>query len=262
MSQNNHLNLTLITGASEGIGRSFAFEFAQQGHDLVLVARSEDKLQQVADEIVAEYGGRVYVYPMDLTRANAASLLYARLANEQLEIDILVNNAGVMYVEDFATASTEQLDRLLTLNIDALVRMTRQFLPDMLTREAGKIVNVASVASFIPTPKFAVYGASKAFVLSFTEALSEELKYSEVSAHCICPGFTKTNMLSEGKGMESVIPEFLKVSPEALVAGAYQAITKGETIYVDKIHNKALVQWSRLYPKWFVRGVSGFFSRF
>ena len=98
--------------------------------------------------------------------------------------------------------------------------------------------------------------------MSFTEALSEELKYSNVNTHCICPGFTDTNMIQEANGLEKIIPEFLKVSPESLVKDAYKGIMKGETVFVHKLHNKALVQWSRLYPKWFVRGVSGFFSRF
>lgn len=173
-----------------------------------------------------------------------------------------MNNAGLMYVDEFIGADEDKIEQLLTLNINAVVRMTRKFLPDMVARDRGKIVNVASVASFIPTPKFAIYGASKAFVLSFTEALSEEVKYSNVQTHTICPGFTDTKMINQGNGMEKIIPQFMKVTPESLVKDAYQAILKGETVFVHKLHNKAMVQWSRLYPKWVVRGVSGFFSRF
>lgn len=262
MSKSAELNLTLITGASEGIGKAFARQFAQKGHDLVLVARSEDKLNALAQLLAKEFSVRVYVYPSDLTRPDAVKALNQKLQDDGLEIDILMNNAGLMYVEDFVNADEDKLEQLLTLNINGVVRMTREFLPDMVARNCGKIVNVASVASFIPTPKFAIYGASKAFVLSFTEALSEEIKYSDVQTHCICPGFTDTNMIHEANGLEKVIPEFMKVSPESLVKDAYKAMMKGETVFVHKLHNKALVQWSRLYPKWFVRGVSGFFSRF
>lgn len=256
------LNLTLITGASEGIGKCFAEEFARQGHDLVLVARSEDKLNQLAEVLRREYAAKITVLAQDLTQQDAAVSLAQQLVDKELQVDILINNAGQMYVEDFCNSDPDKIEQLLALNINALVRLTRQFLPQMLARDNGKIVNVASIASFVPTPKFAVYGASKAFVLSFTEALSEEIKYSHVSTHCVCPGFTNTNMMLAGNGLENIVPGFLKVSPESLVKDAYQAVMKGDTIYVHKFHNKALVQWSRLYPKWFVRGVSGFFSRF
>ncbi|BDX05627.1 SDR family NAD(P)-dependent oxidoreductase [Planctobacterium marinum] len=262
MAVHADLNLTLITGASEGIGRCFAEEFARQGHDLVLVARSQEKLEAMAESLRNEHSVKVTVLPQDLTQPGAAEVLAAQLQERQLQVDILVNNAGLMYVQDFFTTEPEKLEQLLTLNINAVVRMTRQFLPQMLSRDNGKIINVASIASFIPTPKFAIYGASKAFVLSFTEALVEEIKYTNVKAHCVCPGFTKTNMIQQGNGLEDNIPGFMKVAPESLVKDAYKSVMKGETIYIHKIHNKALVQWSRLYPKWLVRGVSGFFSRF
>lgn len=262
MTKPANLNLTLITGASEGIGKAFATYFADQGHDLVLVARSEDKLKALASELSSEYSIQAHVYTADLTEPDSASKLYSQLKEDELEIDILMNNAGVMYVEDFVGADEAKIEQLLTLNINAVVRLSRQFLPDMIQRDCGKIINVASVASFIPTPKFAIYGASKAFVLSFTEALSEEIKYANVQTHCVCPGFTDTNMISAGNGMEKLIPDFIKVTPESLVEDAYKAVMKGDTVFVHKLHNKAMVQWSRLYPKWFVRGVSGFFSRF
>ena len=256
------LNLTLITGASEGIGKAFATQFAEQGHDLVLVARSKDKLDALATLLKTEYSVQVHVYPADLTEPDAAQKLHEQLKNDELEIDILMNNAGVMYVDEFVSADEAKLEQLLTLNINAVVRLSREFLPEMIARDSGKIVNVASVAAFIPTPKFAIYGASKSFVLSFTEALSEEVKYRNVQTHCVCPGFTDTNMINQGNGLEKVIPEFLKVTATSLVQDAYKAIIKGETVFVHKLHNKAMVQWSRLYPKWMVRGVSGFFSRF
>ncbi|XOV81154.1 MAG: SDR family NAD(P)-dependent oxidoreductase [Aestuariibacter sp.] len=255
------LNSTLITGASEGIGRCFAEEFAKHGHDLIQVARKAEKLKVLATELQINYQVKVSVYPCDLTQADAIDSLYQQILADGGLVDILVNNAGVMCVDDFVYAEPNELERLLQLNIQALVNMTRTFLPDMVLRESGKVVNIGSVASFIPTPKFAVYGASKAFVLSFSEALSEEVKEIGVAIHCVCPGFTHTQMLMAGKGLETIIPQFLKVPPESLVRDAYKAIMKGETLYVDKFHNKLLVQWAQLYPRWLVRGVSGFLSR-
>ncbi|MBE1298727.1 MAG: SDR family NAD(P)-dependent oxidoreductase [Alteromonadaceae bacterium] len=255
------LNLTLITGASEGIGHCFAREFAKQGHDLVLVARNEVKLQLLATQLNKEFNVQTHVIPLDLLESDAVDKLRATLEEKGLQVDILVNNAGVMYVEPIATSDTKQLERLINLNITSLVKMTHAFIADFLVRERGKIINVASIASFIPTPKFATYGASKSFVLAFTEAVAEEVKYTDVDIHCVCPGFTKTNMLEQGKGMEDMIPNFIKVSPESLVKDAYKAISKGKTVYIDKTHNKLLVQCAKHYPRWFVRGVTGFFSR-
>ncbi len=256
-----NLNLTLITGASEGIGQSFAEHFAQQGHDLVLVARNKAKLEKNAEALAEKYLIKTYVFALDLTEPDAVEKLQAWLVSKKLKVEMLINNAGMMLVDPLVQADTDQLERLIQLNISALVKMTQAFLADFLVRDSGKIINVASIASFMPTPKFAVYGASKSFVLSFTEAVAEEIKYSNVDIHCVCPGFTKTNMMQQGKGLERVIPNFAKVSPESLVEEAYKAVMKGDTIFVHKAYNKLLVQWAKHYPRWFVRGVTGFFSR-
>lgn len=255
------LNTVLITGASEGIGCCFAKECAKQGHDLILVARNEEKLKSLATELAIHYQVKVSVYPSDLTEDGAIDVLYQQVIKNGHLVDVLINNAGMMCVEDFTYSDINELERLVQLNITALLKVTRKFLPDMVSREIGKIVNIGSVASFIPTPRFAVYGASKAFVLSFSEALSEEVGDVGVDVHCVCPGFTETQMLTAGKGLEALIPEFMKVTPESLVKDAYRAIMKNQTVYVDKLHNKLLVQWAQLYPRWVVRGVSGFFSR-
>lgn len=257
-----NLNTTLITGASEGIGRCFAEEFAKQGHDLILVARNQEKLTELASRLQIQHAIKTTTYPADLTTPGAVETLLKQIEQDGHQVDILINNAGVMCVDDFVSCDFSRLQNLLRLNIEALVEMTHAFLPALVSSGAGKIVNIASVASFIPTPKFAVYGASKAFVLSFSEALMEETKHTGVSVHCICPGFTDTKMLTAGNGLEALIPQFMKVTPESLVADAYQSIMKGEAIYIDKLHNKLLVQWAKWYPRFIVRGVSGIFSRF
>lgn len=257
-----NLNTVLITGASEGIGRSFAETFAEKGHDLVLVARNKDLLNALAEELIRGFGIKVSVIAMDLIPHDAADTLFHHLAKEQIEVDVLVNNAGMMQVETFCSSDQVTLNNLMQLNIVSLVNLARLFSGPMLARGKGAIVNVGSVASFMPTPQFTVYGASKAFVLSFTEGLSQELKGTGVTATCVCPGFTKTNMLSQGHGVENYIPAFMKATPSELTNQAYNAIGKGEVVFLDSLANKALVQWASHYPRWFVRGVNGLLGRF
>lgn len=252
----------LITGASQGIGLSFANEFAKNGHDLVLVARSEDKLVLAAAELNAKYGVEVTPIPFDLLQDDASMKLFTLLAEKHINIDILVNNAGMMQVEKLYEADIDTMNALLQLNITSLVNMTRLFVGPMLSRGHGKVINVASIASFMPTPNFSAYGASKAFVLSFSEGIAEEMKDHGVSVTCVCPGITQTDMLSHADGIEKYIPSFLKASPEDLAADAYSAAMNNHVIFVDKIANKMLVQWAKHYPRWIVRGVTGFFSRF
>ena len=167
-----------------------------------------------------------------------------------------------MQVEKLAEADPVQLNNLLDLNIKTLVNMTQQFLPDMLARQSGKIMNVGSIASFMPTPNFSAYGASKAFVLSFSEGISQELRNTGVTVTCVCPGMTETKMLSHAQGIEKYIPGFLKAQPETLAEQSYKALMKGEVVFLDKLANKLLVQWATHYPRWLVRSVNGLFSRF
>lgn len=256
------LNNVLITGASEGIGRSFAEVFAKRGHDLILVARSERKLTELADDLRARFQSHVTVIPMDLIPENAAEQLFYKVAELEIHVDILVNNAGMMQIEPFCSSDINTLNNLMHLNIRSLVNLARLFSGPMLARDKGKIINVGSIASFMPTPQFSVYGASKAFVLSFTEGLSQELKGTGVTTTCVCPGFTQTNMLSHGHGVERYIPDFLKADPQALAEQAYKAASDGDVVFLDSLANKALVQWAKHYPRWIVRGVNGLLGRF
>jgi len=161
----------LISGASYGIGRELAREFARHGHDLVLVARSADKLEQLADELAAESGVLVSVRPADLSLPGAAAKLHKALQREGFEVDILVNNAGVLEHGHFADIPAEDHRRMIDLNVAGLTDMIAQFLPEMLVRGSGRIMNVASIGAFMPVPTLATYAATKAFVLSLSEAL-------------------------------------------------------------------------------------------
>jgi short-subunit dehydrogenase len=256
------LKTALITGSSEGIGRSFAEIYAKNGHDLVLVARNKVKLEEFSQELKAKYAVHVEVFAADLIPVDAAQKLFEAIAAREIEIDILVNNAGMMQVEKLNESDPQKLNNLLQLNIQSLVNMTQQFVNPMISRGQGKIVNVGSIASFMPTPNFATYGASKAFVLSFSEGIAEELRNTGVTVTCVCPGMTETKMLSHADGMEKFIPKFLKADPMELAAQAYKASMKGDVVFLDKMANKLLVQWATHYPRWLVRGVNGFFSRF
>ena len=256
------LNTTLITGSSQGIGRSFAEVYAKNGHDLVLVARNKVKLEEFAQELKAKYAVDVQVFAADLIPVDAAQKLFEAITERNIEVDILVNNAGMMQVEKLSESDPQQLNNLLQLNIQSLVNMTQQFVKPMMSRGKGKIVNVGSIASFMPTPNFAAYGASKAFVLSFSEGIAEELRGTGVTVTCVCPGMTETKMLSHAQGIEKYIPSFLKADPLELAAQAYKASINGDVVFLDKIANKLVVQWATHYPRWLVRGVNGLFSRF
>lgn len=251
----------MITGASEGIGRSFAETFAKKGHDLVLVARNAEKLQELATQLKAKYAIEAHVFAADLIPVGAALALFDDITGKGIQIDVLVNNAGMMQVEKLHECNVEGLNRLIQLNIQSLVNMTHHFVGPMIERGHGKILNVGSIASFMPTPNFAAYGASKAFVLSFSEGIAEELRGSGVSVTCVCPGMTQTKMLEHAEGFEKYIPGFLKADPIELTTDAYKACMKGEVVFLDKLANKVLVQWATHYPKWLVRGVNGIFAR-
>jgi len=256
------LKTAMITGASEGIGRCFAEIFAKNGHDLVLVARNAEKLNELAAELSTQYGIEAHVFAADLIPAQSAKALFEKLALKDIKVDILVNNAGMMQVEKLQECDIDGLNSLIQLNIQSLVNMTYQFMGPMIHRAQGKIVNVGSIASFMPTPNFAAYGASKAFVLSFSEGIAEELRGTGVTVTCVCPGMTETKMLSHAEGLEKLIPGFLKADPMVLAAEAYKACMKGEVVFLDKLANKLLVQWATHYPRWLVRGVNGLFARF
>jgi short-subunit dehydrogenase len=256
------LKTALITGSSEGIGRSFAEVYAKQGHDLVLVARNAAKLEEFATQLSDKYAVQVHVFAADLIPVEAPKKLFAAIAEQNIEIDILVNNAGMMQVEKLSESDSQQINNLLLLNIESFVNLTQEFMQPMLARGQGKIVNIGSIASFMPTPNFAAYGASKAFVLSFSEGIAEELRATGVTVTCVCPGMTETKMLSHADGAEKFIPKFLKADPMELAAQAYKASMQGEVVFLDKLANKLLVQWATHYPRWLVRGVNGLFSRF
>jgi short-subunit dehydrogenase len=256
--------LVLVTGASAGIGRELALVFAEHGHDLVLVARTASKLEDLAREVWEKHGHRAEVIAMDLTAAAAPGRLFDEVRRLGLEVGILVNNAGTGEFMDFPTADPTHIDQILSLNVVALTHLTRLFLEPMVERGHGRVMNVASVAAFQPTPRLSVYGATKAFVLSLSEALSEELAGTGVTVTALCPGFVDTDLvhhLADELGRPEIVPSFFMLDAVDVARDGYAACMEGEVVHINGTTYELAVQWLRLQPRWFVRTFTGFLAR-
>jgi short-subunit dehydrogenase len=259
------MQTALISGASSGIGEALAKLFARGGYQLVLVAHTQAKLEELAQQLAADHSVQVWVEPADLAKRGAAKKLAASLARQGIEIDVLVNNAGVLEHGNFVEIGAAAHRRMLDLNITGLTDVLDHFLPPMVDRGRGRVLNVASVASFQPVPSLAVYAASKAYVLSLSESLSEELKGSGVSITALCPGVTATNMMSmaqeKSQGL-SKIPAFAIGDVEDVAAQGYKACLKGEVICVPGAVNLVATVAGRTVPKWLLRRVTGIVGRY
>jgi short-subunit dehydrogenase len=250
----------LVTGASSGIGEELARCFAKGGFDLVLVARSADKLQALAAELQDAHGTTVRVQPADLSQPGAAAALGAALRRRHLTVDVLVNNAGVLEQGAFCDIAPQRHQELIALNVSGLTAMLAMFLPGMRERGWGRVLNVASIAAFQPVPTLATYAATKAYVLSLTESLSEELKGTGVSISALCPGITATQMVSraaEANEKLGKLPAFVIGDAAEVAAEGYRACLRGEVIKVPGMLNLATTLASRATPKWLLRGLSG-----
>ena len=256
--------IALITGASSGIGEALAREFATDGFDLVLVARSEEKLKQLARRLRAEHGVKARVEPADLSKSGAASALAAKLKRARLPLTALVNNAGVLEHGRFIAIPASKHQQQIDLNISGLTAMLCAFVPDMVDRGEGRILNVASIASFQPLPSLSTYAATKAYVLSLTESLSEELKGTGVTATALCPGVTDTNMYSaaQASSEQLKVPDFLVGDVATVARQGYRACMEGEVICVPGLINQVSTITARNTPKWLLRRVTGIVGRY
>jgi short-subunit dehydrogenase len=244
----------LITGASSGIGAAYAKEFAARGADLVLVARGEDAMHELAEEIRSAHGRRVDVIAADLGAPGAADRLAEQVAALGREVDVLVNNAGFGMHGDFTGADADRLTAQIQLNCVALVDLTRRFLPGMTARHRGMVINVASTAAFQPLPHMAVYGATKAFVLSFSEALYAEVKPAGVKVLAICPGATETPFFAIA-GENASIGKRRTV--QQVVATTIAALDAGRPSRIDGLANALLAKATRLAPRRMVIAMAG-----
>ena len=219
----------LVTGASSGIGEAFARNLAKRGANLILAARSEDKLVRVADELREKYRISVHVFPVDLISPDAPRQLFGRIKAAGLSVDVLVNNAGFGKWAHFLGESLDTYEQMLSLNVNALVRLTYLCVPNMLARGKGGVINVASTAAFQPAPYIAIYAASKAFVLSFTEALAGEYRERGIRILALCPGFTATNFMAIANAKTAGIPF---ATAEEVAEAGLNAFVKGKSYLV------------------------------
>jgi len=256
--------LALITGASSGIGEALATCFAQDGHDLVLVARSADKLRQLAAELKSAHGVKVLVQRADLSLPGAPAALAAALKRKRVMVDMLVNNAGVLEHGAFCDIGAARHQELIDLNITALTGLLAQFVPGMRERGFGRVLNVASIAAFQPVPTLGTYAATKAYVLSLTESLAEELRGSGVTVTALCPGITATQMFtraSQASDALSRLPAFLVGDAAAVAAEGYRACMRGDVIHVPGVLNRVGTLAAQATPKWLLRNLSGMVMR-
>ena len=225
----------LITGASSGIGKEFAHIHAQHGGDLILVARREERLQNLKAELENKYAIKVLVIAKDLSKLNAATEIYQQVKSAGIQVDYLINNAGFGGHGLFHERSLEDDLSMMQVNILALTLLTKLFLPDMVKRNAGKILNVSSTASFLPGPLQAVYYASKAYVTSFSEAISEELSGTNVTVTTLCPGGIETEFAKRGD-LEDI--DFFKngklASPESVAQFGYDSMLRGKGVVINE----------------------------
>lgn len=247
----------LITGGSGGIGLELARQFAGHGHDLVLTARHSDALEAVAGTIKGKHGVRVTVIPDDLTDPDAPQRLFDAIRAENIDIHFLVNNAGFGLGGEFVDTDIKRELEMVQVNITALMQLTKLFLPEMIKRKSGKILNLASTAAFQPGPLMSVYYASKAFVLSFSEALDEELRNSGVSVTCLCPGATATGFAeTAGVTNSKLFTAIGGTTAEQVAQYGFDALMRRERVAVVGVRNKIMVQAERFAPRRLVTRMS------
>lgn len=245
----------LITGASEGLGREFARVFAHHGHPLVLVARNQTRLDELASQLRSSFAVDIRTISQDLSLPNAAEELKNTLVGQEIEVEILVNNAGFGIHGLFPKTDWQATQDMLNLNMMTATHLTHLFLPEMLRKNRGKVLNVASTAAFQPGPFMACYFASKAYVLSFTEALAEELRGTGVTATAFCPGPTRTQFQKRSH-TENIRENAFAMDAAPAVDAAYHGLMQSKRIVIPGFTNKLLALLVRLSPRSLVMKVT------
>jgi uncharacterized protein len=244
----------LVTGASGGIGEEYARQLAAQGADVVLVARRADALERLAAEVRTTNGVQADIVVADLQTDEGVRAVEERVG----DVDLLVNNAGYGIAEHLADVDPADVEGMIRLNVLALARLTRAALPGMLARRHGGIVNVSSVAGFQPSPSFATYNATKAFVTMFTEALALEVHGTGVRVQALCPGLTRTGFQAvAGETGTDGLPDVMWQEPAEVVRASLAGLRRNKVIVVPGAHNKVLVAGSSVLPNGVKRRVAG-----
>jgi short-subunit dehydrogenase len=246
----------LITGASSGIGLDFAHLFARDGHDVVLVARSEAKLRELARDLEQQHDIAAHVIVADLSKPDAPREVFEETRKRGLQIDVLVNNAGYGLGGKFGETDLQTELDMIQVNVSALTHLTKLYLAGMVARASGKILNVASTAAFQPGPLMAVYYATKAYVLSFSEAIAEELKGSGVTVTALCPGPTSTGFAAAADMTNSRLFKLTKPMSSMQVAQlGYHGMQRGKRVVITGFRNKLSAQSVRVTPRFVVTKV-------
>lgn len=248
MAAEKRRDTALITGASGGIGEELAKVCAAHGLDLVLIARSEEKLRKVASELSSKHGIKAIILPVDLADPATPDRLFQELSAQGIEIDVLINNAGFGLQGAFAEIAVPEMAAMLQVNVAALTLLTRLLLPAMIRRGRGRVLNVASTAAYVPGPFMAEYYASKAYVLSLTEALANELQGTGVTATALCPGPTTTGFaeragVAHAKLFETAMPA------EEVAKQGFEGMLQGKTVVIPGARNRWMARLTGLVPR-------------
>jgi uncharacterized protein len=249
------MNTTLITGASSGIGEVFARKLAARGRNVLLVARSEDKLITLCNELGRSNSIRAQYVALDLSQPESPARLFEEAEKRGLFVDLLINNAGFGSMGEFSKLDPARELNMIDLNIKSLVELTYRFLPPMIERRQGAIINVASTAAFQPVPFMATYAATKAFVLSFSEALWEENRPHGIKVLALCPGVTETNFFEAAHGRKP--PARVAQTPEEVVDVALRGLARGKSHIISGWMNFLMTESERLAPRSLVTRLAG-----
>lgn len=252
----------LITGASSGIGRELARCFAAEGSRLVLTARNTEALESLADELRRAHNLEASVLTADLSRPETPERIFKELQGRGITVDVLVNNAGFGAWGRFAELPLQRQLEMVQVNLTTLTHLTGLFLPGMVQRRRGGILNVGSVAGFVPGPGMAVYYATKAFVLSFTEALAEELAGTNVIATALCPGPTATNFGKVAQADKARMIRLARMTAEAVAVRGLRSFRRKQVVTVPGLQNRLLISFSRFAPRTAVRKIAAKFNGF
>ena len=242
------MDTVLITGTTSGIGKAFAEKFASMGNNIVLVSKNRDKLQHQQIDLQSRYQVSVKYISCDLAEVNAAETIMEKIRSWGLSADVLINNAGFNEAGCFTNTNLAKELDMIQIHIKALTALTKLFLPRMIERRHGRILNVGSTGSYMPYPNDAVYAATKAYVLSFSNGLYQELKGTGVTVTCLCPGATQTLFAEKANINNTLLFKLFVMQPEAVAAIGYNNLQKGKRVVTAGLYNKLLVLSAKLLP--------------
>ena len=249
----------LVTGASSGIGYELSRLLARDGFSLVLVARDNGRLEKAGRELREQFNVSVKVIPKDLSEPRAADEVFQALRKEAIEIDVLINNAGYGGYGPFAETVLDDEFRMMQVNMVSLTQLTKRLLPCMIQKQAGRIMNLASTAGFVPGPFMAVYYASKAFVLSFSEALNEELRGTGVTVTALCPGATETGFQNRARAENTILfSKWNVMDAETVARIGYRGMLGGKAVVIPGWRNKLMIFSIRFSPRRYVARIARF----